>query len=64
MGTRITAPWPNSSKLAAAERRFLQIAEEYCWLKSPTSSSPHNFENSLSGQKVIELALHRGVGVP
>jgi hypothetical protein len=34
IGTTITVRWPDlaSSKLAAAERRFLQIAEDYTWL--------------------------------
>jgi hypothetical protein len=42
MGTRITAPWPNlaCSKLAAAERRFLQIAEEYRWLNPHLDLTP------------------------
>ncbi len=33
-GTRITVHWPDSacSNLAAAERRFLQMAEDYVWL--------------------------------
>jgi hypothetical protein len=42
IGTRITVPSPNltSSKLAAAERRFLQIAEEYRWLNPSLDLTP------------------------
>jgi hypothetical protein len=42
MGTKIMAPWPNlaCSKLAAAERRFLQIAEEYRWLNPHLDLTP------------------------